>query len=132
MSRRKQRCVRDHPRTRDVHFRVSDEDATLLRRLAEREGVTVSRLLVESAKRAGDAASMKREAERAPIVKRLELIRAEIWRIGHNVNQIARNVNRDMDVTPADEMSVSAAVSRCAGLLDEADRLIARAGAVSP
>lgn len=59
-----------------------------------------------------------------PIVRQLESIRSEIWRIGHNVNQIARNTNRDMAAGPEDEYSAAKAVKDCARLFAEAADIV--------
>lgn len=111
-------------RGRRIFVRVSDQEFDGIRSAAKAKGISVSRYLVEACEIAADLESVRREYETGPVVKELEAIRTEIWHIGHNVNQIARNVNRDMDATKNDEVSAIRAVRECSGLLDKVAELI--------
>ena len=73
-----------------------------------------------------DLEAAKKKCETAPIVEKLEAIRTEIWHIGHNVNQIARNTNRDMNASMDDEYSAAKAVRDCARLFGQASDTIKR------
>ena len=109
MTRRKQTKTGAR-RTRIISLRVNEEEACELAGLAEQRGVTLSRFLIEAARQAGDIDKVRRDAEQGPVVRELQRIRTEIWRIGHNVNQVAHNANRDLAVSTEQETSVVAAV----------------------
>ena len=109
MTRRKQTKT-GMPRTRIISLRVNEDEARELAGLAEQRGVTLSRFLIEAAKQAGDIDKVRQDAEQGPVVRELQRIRTEIWRIGHNVNQVAHNTNRDLAVSAEQETSVVAAV----------------------
>ena len=98
MTRRKQTKT-GMPRTRIISLRVNEDEARELAGLAEQRGVTLSRFLIEAAKQAGNIDKARRDAEQGPVVRELQRIRTEIWRIGHNVNQVAHNTNRDLAVS---------------------------------
>ena len=49
--------------------------------LAEQRGVTLSRFLIEAAKQAGDIDKARQDAEQGPVVRELQRIRTEIWRL---------------------------------------------------
>ena len=125
MTRRKQTKT-GTPRTRILSLRVSEEEARELAGLAEQRGVTLSRFLIEAAKQAGDIDKARQDAEQGPVVRELQRIRAEIWRIGHNVNQVAHNTNRDLAVSTEQEASVVAAVRECGRLVDEVSEIVQR------
>ena len=123
MTRRKQTktVVR---RTRVISLRVSEDEARELAGLAEQRGVTLSRFLIEAARQAGDIDKVRRDAEQGPVVRELQRIRTEIWRIGHNVNQVAHNTNRDLAVSAEQEASVAAAVRECGRLVEEVSEIV--------
>ena len=125
MTRRKQTKTGTR-RTRIISLRVNEEEARELADLAEQRGVTLSRFLTEAARQAGDIDKARRDAEQGPVVRELQRIRTEIWRIGHNVNQVAHNTNRDLAVSAEQETSVAAAVRECGRLVDEVSEIVQR------
>ena len=125
MTRRKQTKTGAR-RTRIISLRVNEEEARELAGLAEQRGVTLSRFLIEAARQAGDIDKVRRDAEQGPVVRELQRIRTEIWRIGHNVNQVAHNTNRDLAVSAGQEISVVAAVRECGRLVDEVSEIVQR------
>lgn len=123
MTRRKQTKTGAR-RTRIISLRVNEEDARELAGLAEQRGVTLSRFLTEAARQAGDIDKARRDAEQGPVVRELQRIRTEIWRIGHNVNQVAHNTNRDLVVSVEQETSVVASVRECGELMERVSELV--------
>ncbi|MBF9690472.1 plasmid mobilization protein [Bifidobacterium dentium] len=124
MTSRNQQHRTGMTRGRRIFVRVSDQEFDGIRSAAKAKGISVSRYLVEACEIAADLESVRREYETGPVVKELEAIRTEIWHIGHNVNQIARNTNRDMAAGPEDEYSAAKAVKDCARLLVEAAAIV--------
>ena len=118
MTRRKQTKTGAR-RTRIISLRVNE-----LAGLAEQRGVTLSRFLTEAARQAGDIDKARRDAEQGPVVRELQRIRTEIWRIGHNVNQVAHNTNRDLAVSVEQETSVVASVRECGELMERVSELV--------
>ncbi len=114
------------PRTRIISLRVNEDEARELAGLAEQRGVTLSRFLIEAAKQAGDIDKVRQDAEQGPVVRELQRIRTEIWRIGHNVNQVAHNTNRDLAVSAEQETSVVAAVRECGELVSKVSDIVQR------
>jgi hypothetical protein len=125
MTRRKQTKA-GTLRTRIISVRVNEEEARELAGLAEQRGVTLSRFLIEAAKEAGDIDKARRDAEQGPVVRELQRIRTEIWRVGHNVNQVAHNTNRDLAVSAEQETSVVAAVRECGELVSCVSSMVNR------
>ena len=125
MTRRKQTKT-GMPRTRIISLRVNEDEARELAGLAEQRGVTLSRFLIEAAKQAGDIDKVRQDAEQGPVVRELQRIRTEIWRIGHNVNQVAHNTNRDLAVSAEQETSVVAAVRECGELVSKVSDIVQR------
>lgn len=123
MTRRKQTKTGTR-RTRIISLRVNEDEARELAGLAEQRGVTLSRFLIEAARQAGDIDKVRRDAEQGPVVRELQRIRAEIWRIGHNVNQVAHNTNRDLAVSAEQEASVVAAVRECGRLVEKVSEIV--------
>lgn len=113
-------------RGRRIFIRVSDQEFEEIRAAADMKGVSVSRYLVEAHETCTDLEAAKKKCETGPIVEKLEAIRTEIWHIGHNVNQIARNTNRDMSASMDDEHSAAKAVRDCARLFVQASDTIKR------
>lgn len=124
MTRRKQRRQDGTTRDRQMHLRASDEDIRMMRRVSERMGMTVAHATVTLFRRAEGVQERDREERESPQVRELKAIRTQIWRIGHNINQIARNTNRDMNATQADEAAAVNAVRDCRKLLAQADKII--------
>ena len=125
MTRRKQTKT-GMPRTRIISLRVNEDEARELAGLAGQRGVTLSRFLIEAAKQAGDIDKVRQDAEQGPVVRELQRIRTEIWRIGHNVNQVAHNTNRDLAVSAEQETSVVAAVRECGELVSKVSDIVQR------
>lgn len=125
MTRRKQTKT-GMPRTRIISLRVNEDEARELAGLAEQRGVTLSRFLIEAAKQAGDIDKVRQDAEQGPVVRELQRIRTEIWRIGHNVNQVVHNTNRDLAVSAEQETSVVAAVRECGELVSKVSDIVQR------
>lgn len=125
MTRRKQTKT-GMPRTRIISLRVNEDEARELAGLAEQRGITLSRFLIEAAKQAGDIDKVRQDAEQGPVVRELQRIRTEIWRIGHNVNQVAHNTNRDLAVSAEQETSVVAAVRECGELVSKVSDIVQR------
>lgn len=113
-------------RGRRIFIRVSDQEFEEIRAAADMKGVSVSRYLVEAHETCTDLETAKKKYETGPIVEKLKSIRTEIWHIGHNVNQIARNTNRDMNASMDDEYSAAKAVRDCARLFGQASDTIKR------
>lgn len=112
--------------------KVTVEQETRLVELAGARGITVARLLVESAL-AGGAQSA---AERAGTVAELTVLGNALGRVGVNVNQIARAANATGEVQPATEATLGAVrevAARLAVVLDGLDeaRAARRGRAVS-
>lgn len=125
MTRRKQTKTGTR-RTRIISLRVNEDEARELAGLAEQRGVTLSRFLIEAARQAGDIDKVRRDAEQGPVVRELQRIRTEIWRIGHNVNQVAHNTNRDLAVSAEQEASVVVAVRECGELVEKVSEIVRR------
>lgn len=117
MTRRKQTKTGVR-RTRVILLRVNEDEARELAGLAEQRGVTLSRFLIEAARQAGDIDKARQDAEQGLVVRELQRIRTEIWRIGHNVNQVAHNTNRDLVV------SVVASVRECGELVERVSEIV--------
>jgi mobilization protein MobC len=100
--------------------KVTAEQEARLVELAGVRGITVARLLVESAL-AGGADSA---AERAGVVAELSVLGAALGRVGVNVNQIARVTNATGEAQPATEATLGAVrvvAARLAVVLDGLD-----------
>lgn len=119
-SRMKRPKKAEQARERQIHIRVSDQEFDEIREAATARGVSVSRYLVEAHETCIDLEAMKKKCETGPVVEQLKAIRTEIWHIGHNVNQIARNVNRGMNASLDDEYSAVKAVMECKRLFEKA------------
>lgn len=96
--------------------KVSPEEEARLLRLALEQGVTVPRLLVESAlaSEAGETSTQRREA-----IAELFRIHRLLAAISNNVNQMARATNATGEVQ-AEMVSTLAAVRRTAQRIDDA------------
>ena len=123
MTRRKQTKTGAR-RTRVISLRVNEEEARELADLAEQRGVTLSRFLIEAARQAGDIDKARQDAEQGPVVRELQHIHTEIWRIGHSVNQVAYNTNRNLVVSAEQETSVVASVRECGELIERVSEIV--------
>ena len=70
--------------------KVTEEQEARLAELAAARGITVARLLVESALSGGAASAV----ERAAVVAELSVLGSAVGRVGVNVNQIARKFSK--------------------------------------
>jgi hypothetical protein len=112
VSRRRQVRATGRVRPHAHRVKVTGEQETRLVELAAARGITVARLLVESAL-AGGAQSA---ADRAVVAAELSVLGTALGRVGVNVNQIARATNATHEVQPATEATL-AAVREVAGRL---------------
>ncbi|WP_371878722.1 plasmid mobilization relaxosome protein MobC [Conexibacter sp. DBS9H8] len=96
-----------HPGRRPTGLRVtlSEEELAQLRARAQKAGVSMSRLLVESA-----LAQVETKAERQRVVVKLNRFERLLGNLANNVNQLARQANIAGQVV---------AVGRVTGYLDE-------------
>lgn len=110
-----------------VQIRVSEETLNSMRRLASQQDVSIAKLLVTLIKRESPESHANRaDREPDPVVEELQHIRTQIWRIGHNINQIAHVVNRDLAASPDDEASAAQAVRQISTLLDRVQEIMKR------
>jgi len=123
-SKKKRPKKMNQVRERQIHIRVSDQELVEIRAAANAKGVGISRYLVEAHETCIDLEAARKECETNPIVEQLKAVKTEIWRIGHNVNQIARNANRDMGARLDDEYSAAKAVKDCKRLFAKASTAI--------
>jgi hypothetical protein len=84
--------------------KVTAEQETRLAELAAARGITVARLLGESALSGGAASAV----ERAAVVAELSVLGSALGRVGVNINQIARVTNATGEVQPATEATLAA------------------------
>lgn len=96
--------------------RVSVEEEAQLRALAEAQGVTVPRLLVEAALAGGGETPTQRREAMAELFR----IRRHLAGVTTNVNQIARAVNTDGRLP----VGSAAALSRIEDVVDAIDAAI--------
>lgn len=110
-------------RERSHRVRVTAEEAAQLQVLADGQGVTVARLLVESAL-AGDreTASRRRDA-----IVELFAVRRLLAAVSNNVNQVARQANATGRL-PAETGAVLSAVARLVPRLEAAAEALAAPG----
>lgn len=95
------------------HFhkvKVTPEEEALLLQLAEAQGVTIPRLLVESALAAG---ASETPTERKQVIVELFGVHRLLANVSNNVNQLARHANAG-DEFPADAASALAYVRKLA------------------
>ncbi len=105
------------------HFhkvKVSPEEEAQLLQLAEQQGVTIPRLLVESALSAG---APQTPTERKQGLAELFAIHTLLARVSNNVNQLARHANSG-DEFPAEAKETLAYVKKLAfRISDTVDRI---------
>lgn len=113
-------------RTRQLHVRTDEETMQMMQRVAKARGRSVSRTTVDLFRQADGRRTMEERERKSPVVEELERIRTEIWRIGHNINQIARMVNQELGATTADVAASRMNLDRCEAMLDEIRRIVER------
>lgn len=116
---------RGHPKTRQIHMRVDEETLLLLQRVARDRGQSVARVLTDLARQADGRIEDRELREGSPEMRELERIRENLWRIGVNVNQVARYVNREYGSTPQDVTAIVRCVASCEAMLAGVGRLLA-------
>jgi predicted transcriptional regulator len=94
---RKRRCRQNGPREKAVLIRVDDDEKRMLQDAARRRGQTVSLTVIEAVKLLEGSLYVEEEEHDSPTVQALRDIEYQLRRIGRNVNQIAHNVNREMN-----------------------------------
>jgi hypothetical protein len=116
------RQVRAAGRVREHAHRVkvtAEQEARLVE-LAGARGITVARLLVESALSGGAESAI----QRAAVVTELSVLGTALGRVGVNLNQIARVTNATGEVQPATEATLAAVrevAARLEAVLDALD-----------
>ena len=78
-------------------IRVDDDEKRMLQDAARRRGQTVSLTVIEAVKLLEGSLYVEEEEHDSPTVQALRDIEYQLRRIGRNVNQIAHNVNREMN-----------------------------------
>ena len=118
-------------RDRIINLRVDEETKQLMRRVASERRESIARATVELFRQADGQQVRQQKEEDSPKVRELRRIRGEIWRIGINVNQIARLTNTELGATHEDVAVIRSQVDRCDRIVAGIDRIIAdRADAV--
>lgn len=104
-------------RDRQVKFWASERELAALKAKATSYGISVARLLVESAlSKEGESRS-----DRQALIQELAQIRTLLSRVSSNVNQIARHANTTGEF-PDDAAAVTEAMRRLMVRIDEAVR----------
>lgn len=109
----KQRKVPSGPRRVTHRVKLTDEHAVRLRAIAEEQGITVARLMVESALSRGDRSPRPRRA----LVEELARLRSDVQKVGGNVNQIAKVAN-STGVVPEGLPALAESVEAAVGSID--------------
>jgi hypothetical protein len=124
--KRRRRANHEGGRHFDHRVKVSAEEESRLLVLAHRQGVTVARLLVESALALGEAGE---GVDRQAAITELFEVRRSLAGVANNINQIAHHVN-DVGAVPdpvRDELTQALeAVRWCAGEINAALELMRR------
>ncbi len=107
LTRRRRRANEPGGREHSHRVKVSAEEAAVLAQLAAAQGVTVPRLLVESAL-AGDRATA---AQRRDAIVELFAVRRLLAAVSNNVNQVARHAHAGEEF-PTDARAVLESVRR--------------------
>lgn len=112
-------------RDRIINLRVDEETKQLMRRVASERRESIARATVELFRQADGQQVRQQKEEDSPMVRELRRIRGEIWRIGVNVNQIARLTNTELGATHEDVTIIRSQVDRCDRIVAGIDRIIA-------
>lgn len=112
-------------RDRIINLRVDEETKQLMRRVASERRESIARAAVELFRQADGQQAIERKEHDSPMVRELRRIRSEIWRIGINVNQIARLTNTELGATHEDVAVIRSQVDRCDRIVAGIDRIIA-------
>lgn len=111
-------------RDKIINLRVDEETKQLMRRVASERRESIARATVELFRQADGQQSIERKEHDSPTVRELRRIRSEIWRIGVNVNQIARLTNTELGATHEDVATIRNQVERCDRIIAGIDRII--------
>lgn len=122
---RKQSKRRGEKRTERIYIRVSPEEKERIRLIAHEKNTTVSRIVADLFHRTYEQREHDNQERKSPTVLELEKIRSQIWRIGHNINQIARLTNTELGATHEDVTTIRNQVDRCDRIIADLDRLVA-------
>jgi hypothetical protein len=106
--------------------KLSDAEEALLARRAEEAGVSVSRLLVESAMNSGQV-----EAGRAHAAMQLLELDHQIRRIGANLNQLVRHAHQNREIAEGTDYALHAVIRACLSVDATARWVMGKAPAVS-
>ena len=112
-------------RDRIIIMRVDEETKQLMRRVSSERGQSIARAAVELFRQADGQQAIERKEHDSPMVRELRRIRSDIWRIGINVNQIARLTNTELGATREDVAVIRGQVDRCDRIVAGIDRIIA-------
>ncbi|XOZ88393.1 plasmid mobilization relaxosome protein MobC [Nocardia testacea] len=107
-------------------MKLSDAEEVLLAQRAEEAGVSVSRLLVESALGSGQV-----EAGRAHAAMQLLKLDHQIRRIGANLNQLVRHAHQNREIAEGTEYALHAVIRACLNVDATARWVMGKALAVS-
>ena len=111
-------------RDRTIIMRVDAETKQLMRRVAAERRQSIARTTVELYRQADGQQVWEQKEHDSPTVEELRRIRSEIWRIGHNINQIARLTNTELGAAHEDVTTVRNQVDRCERIMAGIDRII--------
>lgn len=111
-------------RDRIIIMRVDEETKQLMRRVSSERGQSIARATVELFRQADGQRVRQRKEEDSPTVRELRRIRSEIWRIGINVNQIARLTNTELGATHEDVTVIRNQIERCNKIIAGLDNLV--------
>ncbi|WP_284252902.1 plasmid mobilization relaxosome protein MobC [Litorihabitans aurantiacus] len=98
--------------------RATTEEAGALLVLAERYGVSVPKLLIDSALAGGSQAAAASASEREAVLRQLLAAQRTLAGVGNNVNQIARRANIDGEIV-ADLLTTHARARELVGQIAE-------------
>lgn len=106
--------------------KLSDDEHAALAERAEAAGMTVPRLLVETA-----LESVQTEAGRAHAVLGLLDLENQIRRVGANLNQLVRHAHQNSEIAEGTDMALRSVVRACLSLDETARWVMGKAPALS-
>lgn len=118
-------------RDKIIIMRVDEETKQLMRRVAANRRRSIARTTVELYRQADGQHVREQEEHDSPTVRELRRIRGEIWRIGININQIARLTNTELGATHEDVTTIRNQVERCDRIIAGIDRIISSGSGLS-
>ncbi|MGW4071368.1 plasmid mobilization protein [Nocardia grenadensis] len=107
-------------------MKLTDEEHRALTERAETVGMTVPRLLVESA-----LESTQAEAGRAHAALQLLDLEHQIRRVGANLNQLVRYAHQNKEIAEGTDMALRSVVRACLSLDETARWVMGKAPAMS-